>query len=590
MRAVILSGGEGALLMPLTKFLPTTMLPVLNIPLMEHTIRFLRGIGIKEIAIASGSEKSHIIDHFGYGNRFGVRLHTTSEDRPQGTAGTLRTLETFLQQDEPFLVISGSTFLSGIDLPKEIFKAVAFHLEQKAAATLMVTQHGKSPILESIQADGPEEMVKFHRLHPGADRRERGEFYGIYIFSPEVLRSIPPEGYVDIKEQLIPLLQSKGLSVRRYLFEGPQRRSVESLEAYFQLNRDLLIDPSFQLEKELPHAFYRQISDGIWIGKDVHISPNAYLLGPVIIGDRCRLKEGAQVIGPAVLGPGTVVSKRALVRETITWNQVRFEEESRASYCIVEADSVLKRGEVRSRNVVVKEPSTVGQFNLVSTPLGVHSQRTLTDVSFKEVFNKEIFKGWLYSMSKRAIDLVCSLLGLILSFPLFLFIVLLIKYDSPGPILFRQKRCGRGGKEFWMIKFRTMVTDAEKKQKDLLAQNNVDGPVFKIYNDPRVTRVGRFLRKTSLDELPQLINVLKGEMSLVGPRPLMMREMKYSPAWRDIRLRVKPGVTGLWQLRGRSRPGFHEWIRQDIEYVKKQSFFLDVQILLKTAWVVFKGV
>lgn len=577
------------MLMPLTKRLPTSMLPILNIPLLEHTIRFLRGMGIKEIAIASGKENGEIVERFGDGDAFGVRLHFFSEEHPQGTAGALRSLGNFLQ-DRPFLVISGSTFLSGSDLPKEIFNAVSFHLEQRAAATLLMTPPMKPPVLESIQAEGPEAPLKFHRLHPAADRRERGEFYGIYIFNPDVLRTIPAEGYVDIKEQLIPLLQSKGLAVRRYLLEGPKRRSVESIEAYYRLNHDLLIDPSFQVDKELPHSSYRQISDGIWIGKDVHISPNAYLLGPVIIGDRCRLKEGAQVIGPAVLGPGTVVNRRALVRETITCDQVRFEEESRASYCIFETASVLRKGEVRTGNVVVKEASSVGHFNLVARNLVVQSQRTLAEASFMEIFNKEIFKGWLYSTSKRAIDLVSSLLGLVLTAPLFLLIALLIKYDSPGPILFRQRRCGKGGKEFWMIKFRTMVTDAEKKQKELLARNDVDGPVFKIYNDPRVTRIGRLLRKTSLDELPQLINVMKGEMSLVGPRPLMMREMKYSPAWRDIRLRVKPGVTGLWQLRGRSRPGFHEWIRQDIEYVKKQSFFLDVQILLRTAWVVFKGV
>ena len=589
MKAIILSGGERTLLMPLTKSCPTATLPVLNTPLLEHTIRFLRRMGVKEIAVAFGTEASALAERFGDGTPLGVRLHTTSEEYPQGTAGALRSLRDFLQEG-PFLVISGSTFLAGADLPKEIFKAVAFHLQQEAAATLLVTPRETPPFLESIQPHGPETEVQFHRLHPVADRRERGAFYGIYIFNPEVLRFIPPEGYVDIKEQLIPLLHSKGHSVRSYLLDGPKRRSVESIESYYQLNHDLLTDPYFLIEEKRSHSSHRQFLDGIWIGKDVYISSNAYLLGPMIIGDGCRVEKGAQVIGPAVLGPGTVVGPRALVRETITWENVRLEEGARASYCIIDTASVMRKGEVRSRSIVMKEQSTTGDFNIDQNALAAYAKQIGTETSFKEIFNKVIFKRWLFSVSKRSIDLICSLIGLILSFPIFLLIALFIKYDSPGPVLFRQRRCGKGGKEFWMIKFRTMATDAEKKQKELLAQNDVDGPVFKLYNDPRVTRIGRFLRKTSLDELPQLLNVLRGEMSLVGPRPLMMREMKYSPAWRDMRLRVKPGVTGLWQLRGRSRPGFHEWIRQDIEYVKKQSFFLDIKILLKTALVVFKGV
>jgi lipopolysaccharide/colanic/teichoic acid biosynthesis glycosyltransferase/NDP-sugar pyrophosphorylase family protein len=589
MKAIILSGGERTLLMPLTKSCPTAILPVLNTPFLEHTIRFLRQMGVKEIAIAFGTEASSFAERLGDGSQLDVRLHTTSEEYPQGTAGALRSLKSFVQEG-PFFVISGSTFLSGANLPKEIFKAVAFHLEQEAVATLLVTPREKPHLLESIQPQESEKGVQFHRLHPIVDRRKRGEFYGIYIFSPTVFRSIPSEGYVDIKEQLLPLLHAEGLPVRSYLLDGIKRRSVESIESYYQLNHDLLTDPYFLIEEKRSHHSYRQILDGIWIGKDVYISPNAYLLGPMVIGDRCRLERGAQVIGPTVLGPSTVVGKGALVRESIAWDQVRLEEESRASYCIIETSSILRKGEVRNRNIVMKEQNTAEAFNLAQVTLGAYSKQTVSDVSIDEIFNKGIFKRWLFSISKRSIDLTCSFLGLFLISPLFLFIALVIKYDSPGPVLFRQRRCGRGGKEFWMIKFRTMTVDAEKKQKELHAQNNVDGPVFKLYNDPRVTRVGRFLRKTSLDELPQLFNVLNGEMSLVGPRPLMMREMKYSPAWRDMRLRVKPGVTGLWQLRGRSRPGFHEWIRQDIEYVKKQSFFLDVQILLKTALVVFKGV
>ncbi len=134
-----------------------------------------------------------------------------------------------------------------------------------------------------------------------------------------------------------------------------------------------------------------------------------------------------------------------------------------------------------------------------------------------------------------------------------------------------------------MLKFRTMVADAESLQERLLAKNEVDGPVFKMRQDPRVTRVGGILRRTSLDELPQLFNVLGNQMSLVGPRPLLMSEMQYCPSWRDIRLMVKAGVTGLWQLDGRNSTAFSEWVKHDIAYVKGQSLKLDLEILLKTA-------
>ncbi len=140
-----------------------------------------------------------------------------------------------------------------------------------------------------------------------------------------------------------------------------------------------------------------------------------------------------------------------------------------------------------------------------------------------------------------------------------------------------------------MVKFRTMVKDAEKLQAELRPLSEVDGPVFKIENDPRSTPLGKLLRRYSIDEMPQLWNVLKGEMSLVGPRPLAAKEMRFCPAWRDVRLKVRPGITGLWQVSGRSKTSFHDWIRLDVEYVRDQSIFRDFQILFRTLSVVFRA-
>ena len=181
---------------------------------------------------------------------------------------------------------------------------------------------------------------------------------------------------------------------------------------------------------------------------------------------------------------------------------------------------------------------------------------------------------------KRLLDILCSFLLLVISIPLFFIIAILIKIDSKGPVFFLQKRCGKDGREFNMYKFRTMVKDAETLKKRL--KNEMDGPMFKLKNDPRITQVGGILRKLSLDELPQLLNVLKGEMSLVGPRPLADEEMVGDDIWREIRLSVRPGMTGLWQIMGRDSGKFSDWITYDTEYVQKRSLFMDIKILFLT--------
>lgn len=183
---------------------------------------------------------------------------------------------------------------------------------------------------------------------------------------------------------------------------------------------------------------------------------------------------------------------------------------------------------------------------------------------------------------KRLIDVVGATLGLIALAPLLIFVAAVIKATSRGPILFRQQRTGLGGRVFWMYKFRSMVADAEGLKGELLARNEQDGPAFKIENDPRITRIGRLIRSTSIDELPQLWNVLRGEMTLVGPRPLPCSESDGCSVWQRRRLDVTPGLTCIWQVRGRSRVTFNEWVRMDLEYVQRRSLWQDVKILLAT--------
>jgi exopolysaccharide biosynthesis polyprenyl glycosylphosphotransferase len=185
---------------------------------------------------------------------------------------------------------------------------------------------------------------------------------------------------------------------------------------------------------------------------------------------------------------------------------------------------------------------------------------------------------------KRAIDLVASAVGLLILTPLLAVIAIAVKLDSKGPVFFRQKRHGRGGTEFKIVKFRTMVADAEAQRLAMAHMNEMEGagPLFKMANDPRITKVGAFLRKTSLDELPQLWNVLRGEMSLVGPRPFVVHESEQITGWAGRRLDTTPGITGLWQVLGRNDIPFDEMVKLDYVYVTNWSLWWDIKILLRT--------
>jgi exopolysaccharide biosynthesis polyprenyl glycosylphosphotransferase len=200
-----------------------------------------------------------------------------------------------------------------------------------------------------------------------------------------------------------------------------------------------------------------------------------------------------------------------------------------------------------------------------------------------------IADAWGLAM-KRVLDVVISTLAIILLSPVMVLTAALVKLTAPGPIFFIQKRLGRNKRMFEIYKFRTMVVDAEKRLKDIEHQNEVSGPVFKIKNDPRVTPLGRFLRKTSIDELPQLFNVLKGEMSLVGPRALSRRDfLLFDTDAHRRRFSVKPGITCLWQVNGRNSIGFEKWMELDLQYIDEWSIWLDLQILARTVPAVWRG-
>ncbi|MBN1830524.1 MAG: sugar transferase [Deltaproteobacteria bacterium] len=216
----------------------------------------------------------------------------------------------------------------------------------------------------------------------------------------------------------------------------------------------------------------------------------------------------------------------------------------------------------------------------IKNKLGGHLKETTDENHFFLI--KSIRRSPRQALLKRLIDFLVSAFLIVLSLPLWVIIPVLIKRDSPGPALFRQERIGKNGRRFVMYKFRSMVHDAEDRLESLMSLNEVDGPAFKMKGDPRITRIGKILRRMSLDELPQLLNVLKGDMSLVGPRPPIFEEVLQYQTWERKRLSVVPGITCFWQVSGRSELKFNEWMKLDMQYIDNWSLILDLKILIMT--------
>jgi len=192
-----------------------------------------------------------------------------------------------------------------------------------------------------------------------------------------------------------------------------------------------------------------------------------------------------------------------------------------------------------------------------------------------------------YYFLKRSMDIFCSIIGLLVLSPILLAVGIAIRLESKGPIIFSQERIGRGGRRFKIYKFRSMVVNAEELKEKLNDKNEMSGPMFKIKEDPRVTKVGKFIRRTSIDEFPQLFNVFKGEMSLVGPRPSLPKEVINFEDWMLERLEVKPGLTCYWQVYGRNDIDFNDWMKLDVKYVRERNTLIDIKLIIKTFFVLF---
>jgi len=414
---------------------------------------------------------------------------------------------------------------------------------------------------EQVLYDGEGRVRSVQRLYPGVTQIERLTVSCslISVAAARCLRHQTLLGLATLRTQLTAAgVPSRDLSSRYPAINLAREAGLLALH-------ERLCMPALRSGAPAP---FEARTLGVWTAPPCSIHPTARFYGPVIAHADVHIGAHAVVVGPTVLGTGVRVGEGATITQSLIWPQME-----------------IAAGEVVSRRVVAghAEPAQAAPAEPRAAALSLALPETAGETGI-DLFASEA-PGGLYAPLKRATDFCLALAGLIVLTPLFIVVALLLKLTSPGPIFFGHDREGRGGRVFRCWKFRTMVDRAHTLQRKLYAQNSVDGPQFKLPNDPRVTLVGRWLRATNVDELPQLFNVLCGDMSLIGPRPSPFRENQICVPWRNARLAVRPGITGLWQVcrHERAAGDFHQWIHFDMLYVRHLSFWLDLRIMLATA-------
>jgi len=396
---------------------------------------------------------------------------------------------------------------------------------------------------EIVRTTGQNRIVGFRRiLEDMAEPSpvDSQDFPAYLYFPPPVCKNLGREGGLPTEmESLCRYLDEKSIPMRRYRLGG----EINDLDTPEGL---------LYLLKKLDYGKISRLTNS-------QVDSTARIIGPVWMDEGVRIEQGAVVAGPSILCKGVQIGAGAVVRNVILAPTME-----------------VQAGEHLQNSVWLEENNRQQTEGPIVVP-------------FDYCERERAYRDWpLFSyarIGKRIFDIIFSLCILVLISIIFPVVVIMLKLSSPGPIFYRARRQGLHGKEFGCLKFRTMMTQADSLQERLRIVNEVDGPQFKIDNDPRVTGVGKFLRDTCIDELPQFINVLLGDMSVVGPRPSPENENDSCPAWRDARLSVRPGITGLWQVcRTRlSSQDFQEWVYYDTQYVRNLSFRQDIYICYKTA-------
>jgi len=452
------------------------------------------------------------------------------------------------KSDHPCLSLSSGRYIAHTDFKWlwEILRAV------DADITCVNVDPQLSAFQEKIQLTTEGMIAGFRRLYADtAWPAPMPSNWPHHLFiKTKVLHKIAPDSTLPLEfAALLKQAQDSSLSIKSLRIAGSLLDLADSA--------DLL-------------SFFRQtISSLSYINSaGQSLTEGGRLFGKVILGNNVRIGRSALIVGPALLGDNVTVGSGTVIRSSIVGNDLSLPGGS-----VWENDIVLETNSEGNKSLSRQQRYRRKYYRINGSLQPEHRcYRTWRWFSYGGIF-------------KRLADMVVATVMLILFAPFFPILAAAIKISSKGPVFFKHRRQGRYGRDFNCLKFRTMISGADKIQDRLRAVNQVDGPQFKIEDDPRVSSVGRFLRDTCIDEIPQFINVLLGQMSVIGPRPSPERENLFCAYWRDARLSVRPGITGLWQVSRTREPGqdFQEWVAYDSRYVRNLSAKLDLWICWKTA-------
>jgi lipopolysaccharide/colanic/teichoic acid biosynthesis glycosyltransferase len=560
--AVVLAGGIASFNGSTLASYPKILLPLANRPLLHYQARVLAEAGVKRLVLClDRGMKERVAHHL---DTLPYSLECLVRETSYGPGGSLKEVEDTIQ-GSAFWVLNGDLLLTA-----DLGEMLALHRQRRSMATVGVLAVREAPWeMERVECDADRQIRTIHRIHPAQERRSILRPAGLYLFQSEVLQSISPARYFDLKEQLFVLLYERGAPTCIWVIPG-YSSNINSIVDFFTANLDILNDlvPMPDPEK----------TPNPGEGNDkAQVSASAKVFGPAVLGSGSHIGDEAIILGPSAIGSHCELEPGVVVNECVILNNARINQGAYLHRCVISEGAIVSSWTHLHEMAVVQSPASPEQ-----TVCSLRGQARHHPGKVVGPLEWQTGPRAWFQKVKRCLDVLIAILGLIIMAPILLAIALAIKLDSPGTMVFRQTRCGLGGRNFTMYKFRTMVNNSEDLKRELTELNEVDGPMFKIRQDPRITRVGRVLRNTNLDELPQLYNVLKGEMSLVGPRPLSLEEMRYHPKWRDARLSVRPGMSGLWQVEAHTKVFFNDWLINDLEYVEKSSLGFDLRILSKT--------
>jgi len=500
------------------------------------------------------------------------------------------TLTTTPDDGEPlYLIFNGHRFPIC-----DLRTAIEVHRQNRSDATLIdFPQPRRKSYDERFQIDADGRVKKVDRSYS----REREALHTdrdwpvLIVMSSQAMRVMMDVSLPHRIGQWPGAMLRAGLQLRGSTIPG-RSFSLHDREHLFELNEAILRNDPQWLARA---GGLEDQGQKVWVGKNVRIDSSANVIGPVVIGDDVEIGKDAVIVGPTTIGRGAKIGAGIILKRAVVLPRTTLASATLKSHSLSHA---IVLGEDTPSVQAITSAATDGAAAAGDESGDLQAVRFERPIKLEKVLESQMpaltgFQYRSFRHTKRVMDLAGSIIALVFALPLWPLIALLIKLNSPGgPIFYGAVRQGRGGKNFRCWKFRTMTPDAEHHQSKLRAKNEVDGPQFKMKHDPRIFRFGRIMRKLNLDELPQFWNVLIGQMSIVGPRPSPEKENQMCPAWREARLSVRPGITGLWQVsrkRDRDDTDFQEWIYYDVQYIKKQSVWLDLKIIFKTLIVAMGG-